>query len=69
MFSEFLGERAGNVTARNNLQKQNFVVLVSTYAIKNISSMDVLSNESERIVLPFACNAIGRESLANFGVK
>ncbi len=35
------------------LAKINSVVLASMYAVENISSMDVLSNESKRMVLPF----------------
>jgi hypothetical protein len=41
----------------------------SMYVARNMPSMDVLRNESERIILLIAWNAIGQEILANFVVK
>ncbi len=42
---------------------------MSTYVVGNMPSMDVLRNESKRIILLIVWNAIGREILANFVVK
>jgi hypothetical protein len=44
---------------------------MSTYIVGNMPSTDVLRNESERIILLIAWNAIGQEILilANFIVK
>jgi hypothetical protein len=41
----------------------------STYVVGNMPSMDVLRNESKRIILLIIWNAIGQEILANFVVK
>jgi hypothetical protein len=41
----------------------------STYVIGNMPWMDVLRNESKRIILLIVWNAIGREILAKFVVK
>ncbi len=41
----------------------------STYVIGNMPSTDVFRNESKRIILLIAWNAVGQEILANFVVK
>ncbi len=53
------------------ISRENKILFYRTsmYVIGNMPSTDVLRNESERIILLIAWNAIGQEILANFIVK
>ncbi len=67
--SQFFGGNKREMEPWETTRKKKIVVLASTYTVGNLSSTDVLSNESKRMVLLFAWNAIGQQSLANFVVK
>jgi hypothetical protein len=46
--------RERNGIARNNSQKYDFVVQASMYTVRKVSSTDILSNKSERMVSLFS---------------